>query len=242
MTPDSESEPAGASCAAGTGRFQLLPVEAADLNGDGNARMLYLPAQLSGSGRLTNSAAVSTISLVDDSGYPLRVLKRNAEARFLVNDLLQTPSSAATLLTGQHSFASAPIRGMPKFAHPPMPTGTVIDAQVDLTWSCASADTVVTRSQGYSIALSAMGCPAVQRVTMRPGSNTVRFEMYGNGSYAVSASMGSDGSFSVSRDGVSVTGKLLSTGSNGASVQLQTATFYGVSQCTPGTYTWPPES
>ncbi len=240
--PDSEVEPTEASCVAGAGRFQLVPIEAADLNGDGMARTTYLPAQVSGSGSLTNAASVTQVSLVDDSGYPLRVLKRAAEAQFLVNDTLQSPASVSTLLTGQHSFAASPLRGMPKFLHPPMLLGTLVDAQVDLTWSCGAADTVVTPDQGYSLALSAMGCPAIQRVTMRPGDTSVRLEFYGNASYALTTNLAADGSFSFNRDGLAVSGKVLSAGANGASVQLLSATFDGVSQCTPGTYTWPPES
>lgn len=110
-------------------------------------------------------------------------------------------------------------------------------------WTCGSEATYteVSQDQGYQFALDDVGCIGVQKLTMRPDVGQIRWELYGDPTYAVVTTTNSSGGFTYTNDTLSVTGTLVSYDATSATVDLDSATVSGVSVCTPGTYTIYPE-
>jgi hypothetical protein len=228
--------PPNASCQPGSGAFQLVPVEFVDQNANGYGRAVYRAAQISGTGRLTNAAQVSAIDVTQNGGAPLRVLKAGAQAKFTATDLVIDPALVSYPLGTQTTFAPGNIDGTPLFLHPPIPEGALVNAKVNMTWTCGTAN-VVARPQGYTFRTSDLGCPGIQKVTFRKMQDDIlRFELYGSVNDVVDTTLDVNGNFSLAYSNFTATGRLISATSTGASLQLASASAAGLPACEPGTY------
>lgn len=228
--------PSESSCVAGSSTFQLIPVRFIDRDGDDEGRVIYKPAKVDGTGRMTNAARITSIDLVDNAGYNLRVIKAGAEMTYALDDSIIDPSANSYAVTGNHNFSTGQVSGVPVFVHAPMTRGTLIDAQVDIAWDCGGSPTPVTLPQGYSFRSDDIGCPGETHLTVRPGNGRLTWELYGDSTYSHDIPVSPLGEFQLNWAGVEVEGTIVSQTSTELTVELESASLGLFSQCTPDTY------
>lgn len=231
------------TCSAGSGRFALLPSYVGDLDDDDYEHGVYYAVQDTGTGTMTSMAWVTEIEVVDDDGLDLRVVHADELIGFDSSDVVVGRTSISTALTGTHNFSTGVITGHPAFVVEDIPAAQVPEIVVDMTWSCSSSGGINYQvAQGYVLDLDEIGCDVEQKLVMRPETNFLRWQVYGDPTHDVKTftnTVPAGRTFSASHLGVAVTGVLTATTETYATLQLDTIKVGGVDVCTPDTYTLP---
>lgn len=233
-----------ADCVAGSGRFELFPLNRRDRDHDGEWAVTFLPLQVSGTGVMTNHAWITEIDKVSaPEGYTLRVIKPNIFYTFTGSDLLTAPATVSYAITGSHQFSSGSFSGNAPFVVDEVSPSDIHDFVVDMSWTCGSVPNPITQPLGYQFKLSDIGCDPAQKITMRylTNPNRVNIEQYGNPNYAFSSPTTTveDGeAFSITMGWLHLEGVITSLTEEQAEVEYTEITYDGKSVCTPDTYTF----
>ncbi|MCK6505858.1 hypothetical protein L6R53_21135 [Myxococcota bacterium] len=234
------------ACAAGSGSFTLFPLGMHDRDGDGSATVMMLPVMTEGTGTMTMNAWVTSLTVVDDEGYDLRIVDPGFDLVQGSDDLVAGLSSHSTLVTGTHSFSSGEHSGFAPFVIEELDPPDIEDLAVDMTWTCSSGAATVSRDQGYILDLDDLGCGVDQKLVMRVlnGPNRIHWELYGTAHVTkvtptVNGAGGRD--FSLAIGPLLVAGTVTSWDSTDAEVTFTTIEYDGVDVCDEGSYTLPAE-
>ncbi len=232
-------------CVAGSGRFRLVTYRHGDFDRDGDSHINLLPLQQSGSGVMTSGAWVTSIDVVNDEGLELMVIKANQDFQIADDDSLIDGSTMAIVLGGQQSFSPGIIGGNPPFFAEQVPANTQANLQVDMSWVCDMAGVeAISQPQGYVLDLNDVGCGVPQKITMRPLSDRIVWEIYGNPAYdketpTISTPAGER--FLFAYDMLVVRGTLIEATSVDATLMLDEILWDDAAICSTGIYTLPVE-
>ncbi|MCP3977990.1 MAG: hypothetical protein GY716_01490 [bacterium] len=236
---------ADSACVPGSGRFQLLPWNVINNDGDSSRSVILKPIQVGGTGAMTGSAWIEDIDVIEAQGQTLRVIRSGETFRFAANDVLVDP------LQVSHP-ASAPlppntVGGGAPFVLSEIPETTNSLFLADMTWNCAAPqpEDVVMPTPGYLLGLSEPACAAAwpQKLILRPrpfaNPVTLDVEPYGQPRDRVRLALteSPDGkSFRFSRGDLVIEGVLVSHNLSGATIRLDKVDFLGQPLCTPDVF------
>jgi len=234
------------TCSAGSGTFRLLPVYHQDRDGDGYDTVYFVPIQISGTGTMTMNAWITSLTVDEDDGYDLRIVDPGFNLVADGSDAVTNLSSNSDLVTGTHTFSTGDHSGFAPFVVEEMDSADRGDLKVDLTWSCGTGATSVSRPSGYVVDLDALGCDATQKLVMRVQNapNRLRWELYGDDNLArttptVNGSGGRE--FSIHDGDFYMSGTVVDWNSTQAEVEFDNIKWNGLNICTAGTYYLPAE-
>lgn len=237
-----------ADCSAGSGRFQLMPVQMGDRDQDGSYHYAFLPVQKTGTGVMTRSAWITSINQVSvPSGRTLRVIKSDKKFSFDQADALKDPTVVASVVNATNRYSTGVIDGNATFVVSELPLSEIDDFTVDIGWSCSSSFTETSSPPGYQFRLSDIGCTGYnQKMTLRVGSgpNRVRLEQYGTaavGRTEPTQTTTEGKAFAFDRGPLSIDGVVLSSNTQQASVKINYLRWNSSDICTAGTYTFAAE-
>ncbi|HNH49028.1 MAG TPA: hypothetical protein PKY30_18430 [Myxococcota bacterium] len=237
-----------AECAAGSGRFFLVPILRHNRDFDGSEHVAFLPIQKTGTGVMTRQAWISAITPVNlPSGGTLRVVKQVSLFTFNGEDALYNATNISTVLpSGTTNFGANVLRGDPPFVGEELNPSNITSYEVDMTWTCGTGGTPKTLPQGYQFRLSDIGCSGNQKFTLRYATNPKRvyLELYGSPNYQLvepTTTTSTGEAFAFDKPTFQVDATVLSTSSTQATVRIDEISLSGVELCTPGTYTFEAE-
>ncbi len=237
-----------ADCSSGGGRFQLVPIQAANNDGDDRYSIVYMPIQKTGGGVMTRASWVTSIDSINiPSGYTIRVIHSDSTFSWGSNDELVNASQISTVLGASNTFNSGVIDGNPIFVVEEVSDTDLMDFSLDIQWTCGGAYTAANSPQGYQFRLSDIGCTGYnQRLTLRYASspNRVSLEQYGTSAVSrtePTATVVDGEAFVFDREGLLIDGVLLSHSPSSATVRLDTIQAGGINVCQTGTYVFSAE-
>lgn len=245
-----------ASCAAGSGTFQLVAWELYNFDGDSASTVVFKAMQSSGTGTLTSAGQINTATLVSGGGYTVKMIKSDTPFRIDENDaLVDANTLAVTLLTSGSPFAAEVMAGGAPLIIEEVSETSVMDYEVDLAWTCPSPElgTETSETQGYVLDLDDLDCDGStkQKLTIRPGplSNPTFFtvEAYGisfdKRKYPLTDAVGTGWDFDIKYADLSIEGTIISYDTtNGMSIEVDHVQWDGTNVCDAGTYTAEVES
>ena len=231
------------TCAAGSGRFVLVPGYRGDRDADGDEHGVYYAVLESGTGTMTSRAWITDIDVVDDDDMDVRVVHVDQPIRFSGADVLLNKSSISTALTGTHGFSSGVITGHPGFVLENIDSEAAPEVVVDMEWTCSDSGGLDWEGDaGFVLDLDSMGCGIEQKLVMRPTPHFLRFQIYGDPTHdkRIFTNVVSTGrAFNTEVLGVDVKGVLTSVSPTQATLQIDHIKLGSVELCTADTYTLP---
>jgi hypothetical protein len=238
---------ADAACAAGSGRFVLVPSHRSDYDGDGLATRVLAPVMISGQGTLTGAAWIEQISVVvPPATGSLRVVHGQVGGlRIGADDRVANRASEVTTLTSGATTFGETVSGTSPFVQEryvplsgPFPT-------VDLEWTCGTLpeDRVLPAPTGFVLALDDLECSAsatqklILRIGMQSGEPAASVELYGapRSRIRVPAEAVQGGvKVTYQRQGVDVEAIVRPSGPQGPTLDVQYVRYQGVDVCEAG--------
>jgi len=246
--------PEDTACTPGSGRFRLLKTRQFDRDGDGNRTGVFRPVQVSGTGRLTSNARITSVSSTSSWGSSLKSIKGvNSSALIDTNDNLQAiVGQAFTITTNTHSISGSNFRGGTPFVLEEYQPGYFDpNIQVDLDWTCSPPLPIeeVSFEQGYTASFSDLGCfgswPQTMTLRIAGNENSLSVEAYGFTDLKKSVSLSNKGAYpkhfvAVER-GLEVEGDILSANATSMVLDLDKVEYMKIPFCQSGIYTLPVE-
>lgn len=246
------SEPVEASCAAGSGMFQLVPRRLINKDGDSSFSLILTPIQLTGTGRLTGAAWITELNFVEDQGQAFRILKPNATFGFDSSDLLVNKQLVSYALYDENDWSQGVVSGGAPIVAEEIADTVDADFRAAITWSCGTVPVQGQRhpTRGYVLDPVALECSGSwkQKFTVRPipydAPSYLHLERYGHveDREVLRLGQGENGyPFQIRRGDVIVRGRLASYNENGATLVLSKFSVASTEVCEPGTYNLPIE-
>ena len=166
-----------------------------------------------------------------------------------IDDTLVDAGSKSVALSGTTGFEGGVIAGNPDFVIIEPANTSLGRFSVDMTWSCeSSGGTAASAALGYQFAFSTIGLEIPQKLVLRPRFNVtpkrIEWELYGDprARFTTPAKVTSEGhEFELPWGLFELKGTVLSTGSESASVRLDSLTYDGEDYGDLDTYTLPVE-
>lgn len=239
-----EKSSTDSDCEPGSGHFRLYPIFQQDRDHDNARTLTFLPMQTSGTGVMTRTAWITTISPTNlPSAANLRVLKQANAFHISATDLLDNASTLSVPVNGNLSFDGGILRGDPPFVAERIPIGNAYNYEMDMSWTCGSAGPARTLPHGYQFRLSDIGCTGNQKLTLRYAANPNRvyLEQYGNPNFQLvepTTSVQDGQAFAYDDGGFSLDATILAVSSTQATVRIDSMSLGQLPLCTPGTYTF----
>jgi hypothetical protein len=236
-------------CAAGSGSFHLVPVEARDQDRDGIRTSTFLPLMTSGAGTMTNAAWITSTQVTEDRNYTLRMIRSNQDFSYDASDALVSPSTVSvTLSQTTQSWADGDLSGNAPVVVEGIPPGGTPSLKLELSWNCSAGSAtwtpVTPAGTGYRLDLGAAGCGATQRLTLRKLAGRIEWSWYGdpnlNRVTTTTAVTGGE-DFAWGEGPLEIEGTWVSDDGQQATVELDSVTLYDLPVCAPGTYLLPLE-
>jgi len=228
-------------CLPGSGRFSLLSKAFFDRDGDGVGVLEAVPVQVSGGGQMTTAAWISTIDVVQDGGYDLRVIESDALFSFDALDMLVDSEEVSFAVEATNAYSPGEVGGHPPFVIEELHIDEAGPMLVDMSWTCGASAEEVLQPPGYVLELSQLGCGVPQDLVVRPlgGGERVAFELYGLPNIHVDAALEQSArgqEFSLERGGFAAAGAILASGPAMATVVFDELSYLGAPVCSTGSY------
>lgn len=164
--------PEDSTCAAGSGTFQLTPVQMFDNDEDGDITALLASVQSSGTGTMTEAAWITSALMVEDQGAQVRISKDGYDLGVSATDLLENASTVSYVIAGGGStFGAGDVRGGALFVVQELDGETPAEFEVELEWECGSVSTYASAPSGYEFDSNTLADCVVdfpQRFVVRP--------------------------------------------------------------------------